>query len=172
MRLDFQTLAFKALTAIVERLTSRKVTISTVYFEWTAPVCQVKVPNNDVEGLLHEFCHWLVAQRSLRDTANYGLEDEECPTMTASRAQQQLREERMCGFIEDELYARAGIERMHSSVDEAKYLLAPRLKRSALLKLQAIGAQEINLIVRALTLEGGQACAYSDPPSVWPFGDG
>lgn len=169
MRLDFQTPAFKALTAIVERLTSRKVTISTVYFEWTAPVGQVKVPNNDVEGLLHEFCHWLVAQRSLRDNENYGLKDEECSSMTPARKRRQHREERMCGFIEDELYARAGIERMHSSVDEAKYLLAPHLKRSALLKLQAIGAQEIDLIVRALTLDGGQACAYSDPS--WPFGD-
>lgn len=103
MRLDCQTPAFKALTAIVERLTSRKVTISSNYYEWTAPVGQVRVPNNDVEGLLHELCHWLVAKKSLRAAENYGLEDEESSMMTAARAKQQHREEKMCGFIEEDL---------------------------------------------------------------------
>lgn len=67
--------AFAALVSIVERLTQRKWSASQ-WATWTAPHGEIRTPVNDVEGLLHELCHWIVADEKVRDQANYGIEDD------------------------------------------------------------------------------------------------
>jgi len=160
------TPAFEALSNIVERLTCRSVKTASFY-TWTSPSGKICVPLNDVEGLLHEFCHWLAADPSKRDTDDYGLEDE--AHLSRKRIKQQDNQEKMCGWIEDELYGRAGVQRPLNSVDDINYRRSPCLKRPALERLKSIAQEDVDLIVAALKLVGGSAGAYSSSPDSWPF---
>lgn len=161
------TPAFAALIDLVERLTSRKYVSHQYFYEWRSPCGKICVPLNDAEGLLHEFCHWLVADPAVRDSDNYGLEDESY--LPAEKCKRQAREEKTCGWIEDALYEAAGVQRMYSSVDVAGYLRSPSLKERALSLLTSLHEADLQSLIEALSLPGGQACAYSDPQDVWPF---
>ena len=152
--------AFATLVPIVERLTRRKRSASQ-WTTWTAPQGEIRTPLNDVEGLLHELCHWIVADEKVRDQANYGLEDDS--SISTAQERRQERQEKLCGWIEDALYAKAGVKRRRSSVDDVFYRRAPRLRTSALKQLAAtISAWDEDAIVAALQLPGGDVCRYAD----------
>lgn len=152
--------AFAALVLIVERLTLRKWSASQ-WMMWTAPQGEIRTPVNDVEGLLHELCHWIVADEKVRDQANYGLEDDF--SISGTQQQRQKRQEKFCGWIEDTLYAKAGVKRGRSSVDDVFYRRAHRLRVPALKQLAAtISTQDEAAIVAALQLPGGDVCRYAD----------
>ena len=162
-----QTPAFTALLAVIERLTARVYAATQCFNDWRSPRGKICVPLNDAEGLLHEFCHWLVADVVARDSDDYGLDADD--ELTARQRQKQERQEKMCGWIEDALYSRAGVSRKYSSVDESDYLSSPSLKRSSMFHLSKISEEDQRLITEALRLPGGCACAYSDTQSEWPF---
>ncbi|TXH40515.1 MAG: hypothetical protein E6Q97_39485 [Desulfurellales bacterium] len=115
---------------------------------------KIETPCNDVEGLLHELCHWLVAGDG-RDNKDYGLGN---PFRSKDVA---IAQEQMCGWIADYLYARAGRKRPHSSVDIADYTEAPHTRLPTLLHLRQLGRRRRNMLVAALRLDGGDVGVYA-----------
>lgn len=145
------TPAFEALALIVIKRTGRDLEL--LDDEWSAGEDWIGVPEDDVEGLLHEFCHWVMAGPKRRHTDNYGV--------TTNGNYREIREERMCGWVEDGLYRRAGRVRPKSSVDEWDYKEAPRLRPIGWRRLrQTVSSRQRAAIVDALRLPGGGVGKY------------
>lgn len=144
--------AFRRLRSIVQKWTGRKWRASD-YGDWMAPVGEIQTPENDVEGLMHELCHWLVAGDA-RDDEDYGLGNPFRPKDAA------VAQEQMCGWIADYLYARAERKRPHSSVDVADYTEAPHTRLPALLHLRQLGRRKRTMLINALRLDGGDVGKY------------
>lgn len=147
--------AFAALVQVVTRVTNRRIRFAVG--SWFAGDGYIEVPNNDAEGLLHELCHWAMAGPR-RVMFNYGL-----TTTPADPFPLELREERMCGWVEDELYSRANKQRPPSSVDSkgVDYRLFPELRRIGLQRFRRyVPAEERGEIVNALQLDGSEVSTY------------
>lgn len=151
--------SFSALTAVVERLTGRCVDArrdpaSLDVYEASAR--HVHIPHNDVEGLLHELCHWVVAGPRRRCLENYGL-DPNGPGWRGS-----VQEEVCCGWIEEDAYARAGVEMPQSSVHTERYWDSPWWRPVALSRWcrHTSWADRI-AVVGALRLPGGGVGLWS-----------
>ena len=113
------TPAFETLAGVFADATGRGIDLRGGGY-WGADVTSTSVPEDDVEGLLHEFCHWAMSGER-RHHFNYGL--------TTRRTWRDLCEERMCGWVEDWLYKSAGVRRPKSSVDDEGYRRYPHLRR-------------------------------------------
>lgn len=151
------TPAFIALTQIATYVTGRRVYSKGVDGRWCAGVDWIEIPENDAEGLLHEICHWAVAT-SRRTLLNYGLDG-----IPGNEIPRELREERMCGWVEDDLYSRAGKQRPLSSVDSSRvdYRACPELRRLGFQRFRRyISWRDREAIVDALRLDGGDVGTY------------
>ena len=140
------TPAFETLAGVFADATGRGIDLRGGGY-WGADVTSTSVPEDDVEGLLHEFCQWAMSGER-RHHFNYGL--------TTRRTWRDLCEERMCGWVEDWLYKSAGVRRPKSSVDDEGYRRYPHLRRIGIGRWNRwLTPQETALVVEALTLPGG-----------------
>ena len=142
--------AFSTLRVIIERLTRRRVVAQSSLYTYEAPAGRIYIPNNDVEGLFHELCHWVSAGPQRRHLENYGL-DRDGPGRRGA-----IQEEICCGWIEGDTYARAGVHRPKSSVDAKRYQDAPQWHPVALSRWRRYTSWlDRNAVVEALRLPGG-----------------
>ena len=149
--------AFATLATVVQRLTGRRVEaqrLPSYLDEYAAFEHCVSIPHNDVEGLLHELCHWAVAGPR-RHLDNYGL-DQRGPNWRRS-----LQEEICCGWIEENLYAQAGVPMPVSSVHANRYRDFAQWQPVGLSRWRRHieHADEI-LVVCALRLPGGDVALW------------
>ena len=149
------SLAFTTLLGIVERTTHRKVIPESDPDTYSAPPGTIQVPQNDTEALLHEFAHWVMAGPRKRDALDYGVHDHPSPLDGESQ-------EIMCGWLQADLCARAGIERPRSSVDAVDFAGYPWLRAVALARWRRhVGRQDRLAVVEALRMPGGDVGLWS-----------
>lgn len=106
----------KALIALAERLTGKKVRFRTGY--WTQDEEAIFVPTDDEEGLLHEILHWVVASDEERTWPNLALDEYDVPDINRSlppgerlkkwRTQTPTRRERQVCHLTRKVYALRG----------------------------------------------------------------
>lgn len=151
--------AFGALAQVVRSVTGRQIDAQrdpTFLDEYSAPSGYISIPNNDVEGLFHELCHWIVAGDLRRHLNNYGL-DPRGPGWRGS-----IQEEICCGWIEADVYARAGVQMPQSSVLAERYWDFPRWRPVALSRWQRYTSWSDRAgVVEALRLTGGDVGLWS-----------
>ncbi len=149
------SLAFAALLGIVERTTRRRVVPDSDPDIYSAPPGTIEVPQNDTEALLHELAHWVMAGPSRRDELDYGVHNHPHPWDGE-------RQEIMCGWLQADLCARAGIERPRSSVDAVDFAGYPWLRVVALARWRRyVGWQDRLAVVEALRMPGGDVGLWS-----------
>ena len=145
------TPAFAALSGLVEQTTRRKVILGDALDEYSAHAGTIGVPQNDVEALLHELAHWVMAGPRLRDEDDYGLDESQ-----RGRHLRNLQQEIMCGWLQEDLCKRAEIVRPRSSVDAVDFYAHPWLRAIALSRWRRyVGWQVRQAVVEVLRLPGG-----------------
>lgn len=145
---DSITPAFEPMTLIACRMMGREYDDLVDYF--SSDTHGISCPLNDVEGMLHEICHYAVAPELRRRQPNYGL-DEYYPRSGY------YAEERMCGWVEDYLYGKAGVTRPRSSVDDSDYRDHPDEQPEALRRWRSFVTRgQERAIVDALQMPGGR----------------
>ena len=148
------TPAFATLLPIVERLTGRRVEVQSEC-HYDAPPAFIVIGEDDTEGLLHELAHWVMAGPARRDLHDWGVGIAGSPWGD--------REERMCGWLQQDLCARAGIERPQSSVDAEQFWRYPEHRPVALARWHRYVRWPDRLaVIEALRLPGGDVGLWRD----------
>lgn len=147
--------AFAALTDIVERLTKRRVEarrLPRYLNEYAAFEGYISIPHNDVEGLLHELCHWVIATPRRRRLHDYGL------NLNQRRA---IQEEICCGWLEQDIYEQAGIPMPTSSVHEQRYWAFSHRQSMARSRWRRyVNLDDQTATIKALRLPGGDIALW------------